>query len=427
MRRMLAMMLALILCMTCALGEGVQLSMQVLESEMLSEGALRALNTVLENMLLTAETQQDASYITLRDGEETVLSAHTGQRDATVTVGGQTAPVTLSYVEWEKASRYALPLAQELGALLSAWEKSSASTAELGDAGKPKTQLAYALTAEEWASVWPQVCDVLLRVLRDMVQDPALLEQAEMFLRNLTFQSKCTLKRYFAADGTEIGAYFYASEVLFSPNDKREVRLEYGYAPEKGLYLAFRCPNKKETRNVRVSVKGKTSVKNERTTYTLSADVRLSHDGEGDTYIIKSTLKRENDLLTGSADMNVTKKRKSGTVKTAVTLSPELHLAQAVPQGTLSYAWSRGEQVVMKGTLSVAPALNEEKTVPTVNAAYEELQGTLAVKILRLLQKAESADRQELLHYLAQENYLNGETIPAQEYDPRFIVMEETE
>ena len=263
-RRVLALLLMSILCVSAALGEGVQVSFSAQESDYLSAGALRALNQVLADITLVLTQENDGAGIALLDGENEILRMQSQAGRALLTADGCTAEQPLAYIREQGVYGAVLQAGQTVGQLLSGWETTGKATAELGNAGNPKTQAVYVLTGEEWATVWTDVCAVLLPVLQNTVQNPTWLERAEAFLRGLTIEGKGTLRRYFAADGTEMGAYFYAAQVRFAENDVREVRLEYGYTQEKGFYLTFRCPNKKETRNLRISVKGKVSTRSER-------------------------------------------------------------------------------------------------------------------------------------------------------------------
>ena len=404
-RRVLALLLMSILYMSAALGEGVQVRFSALESEYLSAGALRALNQVLAGLTLVLSQKDGSADIALFEGETEILRMQSQGERALLTAGGLTSEQPFAYIYEKAVPQAALQTAQALGQLLSAWETTGNATAELGDAGKPKTQTVYALTGEEWAAVWPEVCATVLPMLQNTVQDAAWLARTQSFLQGLTIEGKGTLRRYFAADGTEMGAYFYAAQVHFAENDVREVRLEYGYTQDKGFYLAFRCPNKKETRNLRISVKGKVSARNERTTYTLNADIRRAYDGAGDTYIAESSLRNENNVLTGEAALQITRKRKDGTVKTSLTAEPVLTLAQQ-PTGEVKITCTQDGQMLLSGMLTVENASYTIPAPPAVCATLSQTEERLSRTVLLLLQKADSADRMELVHYLAGENNL---------------------
>jgi len=396
------------------------------ESDYLSDGALRALNAVLSDLALVLTQEDGQAVVLLTDDETEILRMQTAKEQALLSAGGYTAAQPFSYIEWQAAPAYAQQAMQALGGLLAGWETTGASSADLGDAGKPKTQAVYALSGEEWANVWTDVCGVLTPALAQVIQSEALYAQACRLLEGVTIAGKGTLRRYFAQDGAEMGAYFYAAQANVGENDTREVRLEYGVTPDKGFYLAFRCPNKKETRNLRLSIKGKASERNGRTTYTFTYDVRRTYDGEGDTYVAEGTLRKENDLLTGEMSLSMTKKRAEGTVKSGLAIEPAISLAWGQPTGTMTVVYTQGGQMLMTGTLALEGAAQKMAAANTVNADMQQIQTVLSRSLLMLLQKAEASDRQELLHYLAGERYLEGETTQLSlENDDDFTVREE--
>ena len=222
------LLLCLFLC-SGAMAQGMEIRLTAEKSEVLSDGALRALTTWLADAYLNVQLQQDAQVIALHHGDRLLLSAAANPQAAAIASGETTAKVPPMTADIAQIPAQVTAAAENLGRLLMDYEKSAKATAELGGAVKVKTQLSYALTAEEWAAVWPQVCDILGESLR-----------------GISIESKGTLRRYFDQDGKEIGAYFYAEKVRIAENDVREVRLEYGLSGS-GLYLAFRCPNKNET------------------------------------------------------------------------------------------------------------------------------------------------------------------------------------
>lgn len=409
-KRIAALALILLLCVQGALGEAWQLTLQAQESDLMSAGALRALNAILADASLQVSLEDDHAAAALISGNDTLLQVQTHRNNMVVQSGASAVTLPLEYIATEHLPAAMRKAAQDMGALLAAWEKESASTVDLQEAGKPKRQTAYVLTEEEWAGVWPQVCDILLPVLADTIRDSDAFLKAGAMLRNAVITGKGTFRRYFAADGTEMGAYFYAAAMRIGENDVREVRLEYGQTPGKGFYLAFRCPNKKETRNVRMTVRCKESVRNERTTYTLTADVRRTYDGAGDTLKLDATLRREQETLSGSVNADVTQKRNGITAKTNVTIEPAFTTGAQGLAGDAAFSFTQDGQLMLKGKVSLSPDAWTYQEAFAKTADMETLRATLAVRLLQCMQQAEAGDRQELLHYLAQDNYLVGET-----------------
>ena len=407
MRKLTALLLACFICMSSACGAGVRVTLNAPASDILPEGAMRALETVFSSLSLTLQMQEETACVTVWDGDNALLQAQSADGNAYLGTDKASAPLPYG-VRWEKIPE-ALPLVvRQLGEMLSGWEKTGASGVDLKNAGKPKTQSAYALTGEEWAALWPEVCGVLLPAVRLCLPDDAQYARAETYLRSFVIRGKGTLRRYFAAGGTEMGAYFYAAKAG-AENDLREIRLEYGFVPDKGFYLAFRCPNEKETRNVRISMQGKTTVRNARTTQTISADVRISQDGEGDTYLLESTLHHENDQLTGKATLNMTHKRAGKTTKRTLTVEPKLSLKQDLVEGTAEFSIVTSGKTLLSGEISVTPCADGIPQLPP-EGDRQEILNQLPYTILRLLRRAENSDMQQLLHYLARGNFLSGET-----------------
>lgn len=398
-------LLMILLFTGSAMAAGLDVQLTVSSSDILSKGALRALNAWLADARLTLESGENAQRVTLYQAGDMLLEVASNRETNVLSSGAWTTGLdtnTLSFEEWPET---ALRLAGELGELLKDYEKSAAATAELGNVVKAKTQLSYALSAEEWAALWPQVCEIL----------------GPQF-ENITLESKGTFRRYFAADGSEIGAYFYAEKARIAEDDVREVRLEYGYQAEKGLYLAFRCPNKSETRNVRISLSAKRTERTGYIGYSVSGDVRRKHDGNQDTIVIEASLKHQAGALSGKATVNYTKKRDDTTEKFALTVKPALTQAG----GTATFEMTIGDLTALAGEISLAGAENAEISLPAVNAEILQVQSAAAVKLLMYLQQLEDSDRLELLYYLNRPSYLTGgEADIYLTYDPEFTVTEE--
>ena len=224
MKRLLCIVLILLLLPGMALGEGVALSFTAQDSKLCPQGAAEALNTLLDGMTLTVDDTGADMRCQLARGDQAWLSL------------SSSAPrITLERM---------LSLSQSLGALLADFEREEHRSIEMGDVLTSPLQLTYALTREEWQEKWPDVLALIADVF------PAY----DLSGFDIT-SDKATFKRYFARDGQEIGAYFYAGSARVAPEDIREIRLEWGCRADKALYLAFRSPSqgKGETRNFRIA------------------------------------------------------------------------------------------------------------------------------------------------------------------------------
>ena len=267
--------------------------------------------------------------------------------------------------------------------------------------------MSYALSAEAWQAIWPEVCAVLGEELAAY-----------------TIESKGTFRRYFASDGSEIGAYFYAEKVRFAADDVRTVRLEYGCSAEKGLYLAFRCPNAAETRNLRITVTIMRSVREGKVTHTISCDVRRKADSAQDTVLVEGSVKEEKGRLSGKTTLNYTRKRGSESVKHTLALKADL--AASPVEGIVEFGYDRAGKTVLDGEmmLGVLPE-TEMMQMPAVNASQKQLTPALSLSLLETLENIRQEDVFELLYYLDRPSYLEGEETALRiEDDPRFIVTE---
>jgi len=404
-RRVLALAMAFCMALGSAGAAGMDVRLTIEKSDVLSGGALRALNGWLEEAsLFLQSTQEGQEAALLWRNEPLVRAAHTAE-GAAVGAGDLAYPVDSLHDDWQRLPAQALEAAQKLGALLSEYEKEASATAELGGAVKAKKQLSYALSAEQWAEKWPQVCEIL----GDR-------------LRGCTIESKGTLRRYFDAAGNEVGAYFYAEKVRIAENDVREVRLEYGYQSGKGLYLAFRCPNARETRNVRISLTAKRTERTDRVNYAVSCDVRRWHDDRQDTAVLEISLKETEEALTGKASCSYTQKRGDNKVKYAFTASPSWTDAG----GTVGFTYDLSGENYLTGTIYLSPAAEKQEEKLPVNASEKEVVQALALALLESLQDIPDEDRLQFLYYLNRPAYLTGDEKAVElQYDPQFSVTEE--
>ena len=402
-KRICAGLLLWIFLCSGAAAQGMDIRLTAEMSEVLSDGALRALTTWLADAYLNVQMQQDAQEIALHHGDRLLLSAAANPQGAAVTAGEITAKAQPMTVDIAQLPAQATAAAESLGQLLKVYEKSAKATAELGGAVKAKTQLSYTLQAAEWAAVWPQVCDILGESLR-----------------GISLESKGTLRRYFDQDGKEVGAYFYAEKVRIAENDVREVRLEYGLS-DSGLYLAFRCPNKNETRNVRISITAKRTERSDRISYSLSGDVRVKNEDTQDTVTAEASLKDVQGTVSGKITANLSLRRDGKTRKYALEIKPEVTSAS----GSVAYAVDAGGQRVLEGKLMLEETAEKTVSLPEING--DETQ--VAVQLTRLLYDTlldlPDSERLELMYYLNRSIFLTGDQKDISiMYDPEFTVTE---
>lgn len=407
-KRIIALCLLLCLCFPAgALADGWEIHLTPLGSEVLSDGAQRALAQWLDKAHLRVQTSGDMQQAALYYDGNVLLSAAGGENCGTLTAGEYTAPIALKSFDPSAAWTNLLTGMQQVGDTLRAYEKSAKATAELGGAVKAKTQLSYALSQDQWAEAWPAVC--------------AALDER---LSGCTLESKATLRRYFDAEGHEIGAYFYAEKLRIAEDDVREVRLEYAFQPDGGLYISFRCPNKNETRNLRISLTLKRTERTDRISYSVNSDIRYKHAEGQDTLLIEGTLKEMEGIFSGKATLTYTKKRGETSVKHALTIQPELTLASAT--GTLNFDYTRAGLQLLAGEIALIAAEETDILLPAVNATEAQLIERLAFDLMQSLMDTDRKDQLELMYYLNRAVFLTGDEKSVRMlYDPEFVVTEE--
>lgn len=406
-KRIIALCLLLCLCFPAgALADGWEIHLTPLGSEVLSDGAQRALAQWLDKAHLTVQASGDMQQAALYYDGNMLLSAAGGGSTGTLTAGEYTAPIALESFDPSAAWTDVLAGTQKLGETLKAYEKSAKATAELGGAVKAKTQLSYALSLDQWAEVWPAV---------------AALDER---LAGCTLESKATLRRYFDAEGCEIGAYFYAEKLRIAEDDVREVRLEYAFQPDGGLYISFRCPNKNETRNLRISLTLKRTERTDRISYSVNGDIRYKHAEGQDTLLIEGALKETEGIFSGKATLTYTKKRGETSVKHVLILQPELTLASAT--GTLNFDYTRAGLQLLAGEIALIAAERTDILLPEVNATEVQVTERLAYDLMLSLMDTDRKDQLELMYYLNRAVFLTGDEKSVRMlYDPEFVVTEE--
>ena len=351
----------LILLLPCAaLGEGISLSFTAQESKLWPQGAAEALDTLLRGMTLTvADTGADMLCRLARE-DQTWLYLDSGAPRIT--------PERM------------LSLSQALGTLLSDFERKEHRSIAMGDVMTSPLQLTYALTREEWQERRADVLSLIADVF------PA----CDLSGFEIT-GDKATFKRYFTRDGQEIGAYFYAGSAQIAPGDIREIRLEWGCSPGKGLYLAFRSPSqgKGEARNFKIAFSARIA----RQTVWSCEVRRIAGDHE---QIFSANGRYTADFLDGKSTASYQRKQDGRSLKYVLTLQPAASQAA-------SYTLQRGSKLLLSGTVQWMPA-----PLPEAQAVQSDAP-TLARLFTQTLMNEDPAHAQALLQALCWTDYLNGD------------------
>ena len=351
--RILAILLSLILSLP---GVALRFGADVHSSQTFSEEALDGMNALLAG----AELVLSPAGYDLSMGDQLLLWARNGMLAA----GDAHAPL-----EAETLEGTALERARALGALLAEWEIEKQDTIDLQEAGSARKYLRYVLGEDGWSRMWPQMAEIL-----------GLPE-----LAGAAITGKGTLRRYFDRDGQEFGAYFYA-EKLHLNGVTREVRLEYGFQPEKGLYLAFRCPDTRGQDNTRISLRAKRSG----TGWTVTGELR---ENSG-TYTIKG---KTDGKLTLQASRKVNGKTAADS------------LALQITEGSAAYEYISNKITVLTGTLYWTPAVLPERDVPAASGTLEDVAAAVARPLLSILRQAAPDSWQQVLHDLSPAAWIDAQ------------------
>ena len=351
--RILAVLLSLILSLP---GGALRFGARVDSSRLLSDGALAGLNTLLAGTQLILSP---AGYDLLWEDQPLLWT-----RDGVIASGDVCAPLDMQTVHGT-----ALEKAQALGALLAEWETEKQDSVDLQEAGTARTYLRYVLGEDGWSRMWPRAA--------------ALLGLSEWAGAAIT--GKATLRRYFNRDGQEIGAYFYAEKLRL--NDvTREVRLEYGYQPEKGLYLSFRCPAAKEQDNVRISL-------------------HMKRSGEG--WTVNGELRDTNGAYTAKGKTDGRFTLTASLKQNGKTLSSGLTLQMA--EGSAAFDCQNNKTTVLTGTVYWARADLPERNPPAASGTVDDVADAMARPLLLALRQAAPDSWQQILHALSPTAWIDAQ------------------
>lgn len=371
--------LTLILSLLLALPSGgVRLTLSAEASDALSDGAVAALQAVLAQAALVISPE---GY-DLVCAEETLLQARADAAGGYVACGDMASALAIA----PSGSADVWQTARALGELLAPWEKESGQSVDLQEAGVVSAQRVYVLTDAEWARVWRQT----VAILSACAPEAQMLAEAEI-------RGKGTLKRYFDRDGNEMGLYFYAAE-MWLDGEAREVRLEYGFRADKGLYAAFRCPNKNETRNARLALHGKRTAGG----WSLSGSLRVTDGADSDVYAVEG---RTNGALT----LSLSRKRGGRTAQYALSLQ--------MADGAARYSYQQDKRLLLAGRAAWQTADLPAVPPRTANAETTEVGAALADRLLKHLRAAAPNDWQELVHALAVDVLIDAQSNASKEAD----------
>lgn len=342
--RMLAFLLSLFLTWPAG---GVRASLTAEKTGLLSAEALAGLNSLLSD---TAVILSPAGCDVLWREEELA-----GARPGAIYCREAAAAVDMPGTADLSA----------LWALLEPWKAEKQETVDLQEAGSARSQCIYVLQSEDW-----------LAIRAGLAQCLALPELADTEV-----PGKATVKQYFDREGRELGAYFYTSELRLG-EDAREVRLEYGFRAEKGLYLAFRCPDAGEKNNLRISLHARKTGAG----WTLTGELRETAQGQTATWSVKG---KTDGKLTLSREAREGRK----TVRRALTLQMGAEAAE--------YSLTRDGTLLISGRASWQAAELPARELPDTLGTMADVTEALAARLADVLRASAPESWQQLMHYLA--------------------------
>ena len=346
--RILILLLSLIITLP---SDALRFTGSVEESDFFSAQAIDELNALLRDTALTLSA----------DGYDLTLSgdpALWARSDGVIASGKDAAPLEVPSDDAD-----ALTLARQIGKLLSEWETEREDAVDLQEAGTARTQLRYVLGEDGWARMWPRAAAIL-----------GLDAYAEA-----TITGKATFKRYFDRHGQEFGAYFYAEKVHWG-GKTREIRLEYAAQPEKGIYLAFRCPDGKGA-NTRVALHAK-------------------YNGGGWTVNAEASETAANSQLScsleGRTDGELTAEyaQKRNGKKTARALTLQLRGEEA------DYLLSDGQKTLAAGVIAWHKAALPERSA-AADGTEEAVAAAFAHSLLNAIRQYAPESWQQILYMLS--------------------------
>lgn len=293
--------------------------------------------------------------------------------------------------------------------------------------GTARSQVEYALSAQEWNALWPSVLHQLDQSLPFAKSvGTALHRQVLAYLKTLTFESKGSLKRYLNADGADMGWQF-TGQVSRAGEGIRKVTLYGGINDDTGLYVSLKLPAVSGADNLSLQASFTWKERNDATSIAGDISLRTVFGSDSITERVKVNLKRagEEPRLTGrivwDSATGGTSKRKS-----VLTVEPDLLLKENSLTGTLDVEAKVQGAPAFSGriTASLSPGLMPEgpiaqRTVDLTQISLEQmdseratLAGLIILPLWMYANQLPSAQRSSLLHDLSRDFRTQGDTVP---------------
>lgn len=295
------------------------------------------------------------------------------------------------------------------------------------NAGTARSRIEYNLTAEEWNALWPLVLYQLEHSVPFAQSVGTTLHRRVLsFLGTITFESKCTLKRFLDADGVDMGWQF-TGQVGRAGSDVRKVTLYGGINDASGLYLSLKLPALSGQENLALLASMTWKERSAATAITGDFNLRTVTGPSSVTENIKVDLKhtKEDLRLSGKVVWN-TALGGPQKAKSTLTIKPDLQSRGDTVSGTLDVSSAANGSSVFSGLIrcSLAPDTMPEgtaalRTVDLTKLNEQQLmqeRSTLAALVTMplwaYLEKLPQEQRRSILHDLGRSQQSQGETVP---------------
>lgn len=368
----------------------------------LTAGSLAAVNSLLSRLELRFLLGSDPACEVSLDGQTMLSVPVSGAGDSALLVIARTL-----LLNPEEMARRAL---REVGAALESWKIEDRLSLAIKNTGTASGRIIYTLSAEEWNTVLPAVMAALRQVAADaLAGSPGIAAAADDYLSKLTAESKCTLKRFTLPDGSDLGMEF-TGKVSYAGQDKRNVTVYCGYLEGKGIYASIKCPAVKGKNSFTFSLSGKLQSAEGRNTFTGSLSVAMITDSEkyrftGELSLV-NLVTTQGERITGSITADTMRTLSGVTDKNRYTLKPDLMITAKAMSGTVLLNTSSDRGLPAKVMLEVSLSAGGIKAALPADVG-QVFSGILIDWFMKLPEDHALL----LLHELAGESWLNGETL----------------
>jgi hypothetical protein len=394
----------------------VQAGISLTAYGLLADTSLSAVNSLLARVSARFTLGRDAACELTLDGQPMLALSQAG--------GQESLPVLAALVlsaETEKCIKAAL---SAIGGLLSGSEVTDRRSIAIKNAGTASGRKIYAMKAEEWNAALPAIVTILRPLAAGVLSgSPAIAASVDNYLSVLTAEGKGTLRRFVLPDGSDLGLEF-TGRVSAAGQDARNVTLYCGYSAGKGIYASIKCTAVQGSDRFTFTLSGKITSTEEKN--TLIGSMALAYTAGAQKYGFSGTVSLtnrvsgQNEHITGSVTADISQNNGSDTGKTLYALTCDLAAAPEKLAGTITFERSPEKGVPTKGALNVSmTAGGGGHEAPTDAAA---LRGIL-LEWLGTLPRDQAL---LLMHQLAGESWMNGETIPLTDtVDPWVVETED--